>query len=116
MMSIYSVVPHDATSESCCVGVSFPEWEEPHVKEKLRGQEFRTVPTPTSSCPHSLALTPWPPPCSLLKLPSSGWGYIPQMAVPPNDAAGRRGWDMCVFCLLWKEAKGREGVSWVPGL
>lgn len=44
----------------------------------------------------------------------AGWGCDPPTAAPPSDAAGRTGRDTCVFSLLWKEAEGCEGASWVP--
>ena len=37
MMSIYSVVPHDATPESSGLESPCPSGEESHVKAKLRG-------------------------------------------------------------------------------
>ena len=70
---------------------------------------------PASSGPHGLALTPWLLPVHPWSFsPPGGRGCVPQTAAPAGDAAGRTGRDTRVFRLLWKEAEGREGGSWVP--
>ena len=112
-MLIYSVVPpRHYTLESCWVGVSLPKGEQSHAETNW-GRGFTTVPTShvissPRPCSHPVA-----PPCSPLKLLSSEWDCVPQMAGASSDAAGRRARDTCVFSLLWEEAKGLEGGSWV---
>ena len=108
------MVPHDATPESCWVGVSFPQWGESHVKAKLVGGNLEQSLLSTSSCPHGLALTPWLLPAHPRSFPPQSGTVSLQMATPSSDAAGRTGQDTCVFSLLWKEAEGCEGGSWVP--
>ena len=72
----------------------------------------------TSYFPHHLIptalLLPHGSSLFTLELLSSGWVCDPQTAAPASDAARRTGRDTCIFSLLWKEAEGREGGSWVP--
>ena len=77
------------------------------------GRGFTTVPTShvissPRPCSHPMA-----PPCSPLKLLSSEWDCVPQMAAPSSDAAGRTGWDN-VSSSAVEGGCGPEGGSWVP--
>ena len=59
MMSIYSVVPHDATLESSRLESPCPSGEESQVETKMGGGDSQQSLLPMSFCSHGLALTSW---------------------------------------------------------
>ena len=97
--------------------------EKSHMLRKSWEKDSKHSLLPMSSCPHGLALTPWLLPVHPWSCPPPGGAVSPKMAALSSDAAGRRGWDTCVFRLLWKETVALKGCpgsqspelwSWAP--
>ena len=75
LFCVSSMMLHDAWNHAELV-VSLPQCRRVTYEGKIGGGDSQQSLLPTSSCPQGLVLTPWAPPCSDLKLPSSGWGCV----------------------------------------
>lgn len=97
--------------ESCWVGSPFPNAEESAWRQnrgRIHNSPYFHVILSPQPCFH----TPWAPPCSDLKLPSSRWGCVlsdgSSLLVM---AAGGRGWGTCLQVTV----EGGVGLKVGPG-